>query len=99
MKDDIVFILPLGRQMARVGFTYAEKRELVKIRARERAERAQLESAGYRKHETDWEIHRGGRQGEVILDARISHDGLYVWTKIGPRPDEPTEPYTVRDFL
>jgi hypothetical protein len=41
---------------------------------------------GYRQHETDWEIHRGCRMGEVIVDAQISPDGMYVWTKIGPKP-------------
>lgn len=58
------------------------------IRREERA----LSRQGYRRHETDWEIHRGGRevQGYVILDAKISVCGKYVWTKIGPR--SATEP-------
>ena len=42
-----------------------------------------LEAAGYRRHETDWEIHRGARYREVITDVQISADGKYVWTKLG----------------
>lgn len=40
-------------------------------------------AAGYRRFETDWEIHRGYRWRDVILDAKVSVDGKYVWTKIG----------------
>jgi hypothetical protein len=50
-----------------------------------RRESKQLESEGYRRHETDWEIFRGGRQGEVILSAKISVCGKYVYTKLGER--------------
>lgn len=49
-----------------------------------RREERTLRAAGYRRHETDWEIHRGYRHRDVILDAKISADGKYVWTKIGP---------------
>jgi hypothetical protein len=49
-----------------------------------RREAKRMEAAGYRKHETDWEIHRGFRHRERIVDAKISADGLYVWTKLGP---------------
>lgn len=49
-----------------------------------REERA-LTAAGYRRHETDWEIHRGFRYDEVIVDAKISVDGKYVYTKLGKR--------------
>jgi hypothetical protein len=42
-----------------------------------------LTLAGYRRHETDWEIIHGGRYDEVIVDAVISVDGKYVWTKLG----------------
>lgn len=42
-----------------------------------------LTKAGYRRHETDWEIIRGGRIGDRIVDAKISTDGLYVYTKLG----------------
>ena len=54
-------------------------RQALRIRREER----KLLSAGYRKHETDWEIHRGSRYGEVILDAKVSVDGRYVYTLLG----------------
>jgi hypothetical protein len=48
-----------------------------------RREARELQRAGYRRHETDWEILRGFRTDEVIVDAKISHDGKHVWTKLG----------------
>ena len=49
-----------------------------------RREDRRMKALGYRKHETDWEIHRGlGATDQVILDAQISADGKYVWTKVG----------------
>lgn len=48
-----------------------------------RKEIREMEAAGFRKHETDWEIHRGGRWNERIVDVKISVDGKYVWTKLG----------------
>jgi len=51
-----------------------------------RREKKRLLALGYRQHETDWEIHRGGKSGQIILDAVISCDGTYVYTKIGPKP-------------
>ena len=63
--------------------TYAEKRVLAKRRAAKRIEEREMTAAGYRKHETDWEIHRGDRYREVIIDAKVSADGKYVWTKLG----------------
>jgi hypothetical protein len=49
-----------------------------------RREDRRMKALGYRKHETDWEIHRGlGATDQVILDAKISGDGKYVWTKVG----------------
>lgn len=51
-----------------------------------RRERRALENEGFRRHETDWEIHRGMRHDEVIVDARISVCGRYVYTKLGKRP-------------
>jgi hypothetical protein len=48
-----------------------------------RREARRMLAAGYRRHETDWEIHRGGRHRDVILDAKVSADRKYVWTKIG----------------
>lgn len=52
-----------------------------------RKQEIELLAKGYRRHETDWEIHRGGRYDEVIIDAVISSDGKYVYTKLG----KPTE--------
>lgn len=48
-----------------------------------RRQRLDLEKRGYRLHETDWEIVRGGRYMEVIVDAIISANGKGVYTKIG----------------
>ena len=56
-----------------------------------RRERRDLEARGYRRHETDWEIHRGAAYRQVIIDAKVSCCGKYVYTKIGDpmtRPDE-----------
>ncbi len=49
-----------------------------------RREERNLKGLGYRKHETDWEIHRGHRTGDVIQDVKISMDGRYVYTLVGP---------------
>ena len=57
--------------------------EFTRAALKARREDRRMKSLGYRKHETDWEIHRGGRYKEVILDAQVSADGKYVWTKIG----------------
>lgn len=52
-----------------------------------RRQAKRLTAAGYRRHETDWEIHRGGRYNEVIVAVEISTCGKYVWTKLGlPAP-------------
>jgi len=48
-----------------------------------RREERRLTKLGYRRHETDWELHRGGREKEIIIDARISCNGKYVYTLIG----------------
>lgn len=48
-----------------------------------RREARELGALGYRRHETDWELHRGAKMDQRILDARISVDGKYVWTKVG----------------
>ena len=52
---------------------------------RTRREKRDLEAQGYRRHETDWEIHRGGRQAERITDVKISACGGFVYTRLGPR--------------
>lgn len=49
-----------------------------------RREHRDFMKRGYRRHRTDWEIHSGYRPGEVIQDAQVSADGLYVYTLIGP---------------
>lgn len=50
-----------------------------------RRESREMKRRGYRRHETDWEIHRGGKIGQKIIDAVISVDGKYVYTKISER--------------
>ena len=52
-----------------------------------RREQRDMLKAGYRHHETDWDIIRGNRRGEVILDVKIDASGLGVWTKIGHKND------------
>jgi hypothetical protein len=51
-----------------------------------RRETRRLEALGYRKHETDWEIHRGFLCTERIIDVKISVCGKYVWTKLSKAP-------------
>lgn len=70
--------------------TFAEKREIVTRRKAILEETQRMTALGYRKHETDWEIHRGVRYREVIVDAQISVDRKRVWTKLG-EPDAPAE--------
>lgn len=53
-----------------------------------RRERRKLEREGFRRHETDWEIHRGMRIGEVIVEACISVCGRYVYTRLGIPPND-----------
>lgn len=48
-----------------------------------RRESKRMTLLGFRRHETDWEINRGGRQNERIVEAVISEDGKYVWTRLG----------------
>jgi hypothetical protein len=62
--------------------------EIAKKMLAARRERRRLIAMGYLPHETNPEITRGGRRNEVIVDAIISVDGKYVYTKIGrPGPD------------
>jgi hypothetical protein len=75
----------LAAQFGPVKFSRAELRDYVNFCRKKSSETERLTAAGYRKHETDWEIHRGARRGDCIVDAVVSADGLYVWTKIGPR--------------
>lgn len=63
--------------------------ELTRKALKARRERRRMLAAGYRLHETDWEIHRGYRRDDVIIDVQISGDGKYVWTKLGKPGDKP----------
>lgn len=54
-----------------------------------RKQRRDLERKGYRMHETDPEIVRGGRHNDVILDAIISVDGKHVYTLLGTPESTP----------
>ena len=56
--------------------------ELTKERLKARREHRIMTACGYKKHETDWEIHRGAKVGQKIVDVKISADGRHVWTKI-----------------
>jgi len=49
-----------------------------------RREHRDLVRQGYRRHETDWEIHRGlgALRDQKIVDAKVSVDGMYVYTKL-----------------
>jgi len=68
--------------------TMAQKRAIITAQK----EHVRLTAAGYRRHETDWEIHRGALIGQQIVDAIISSDGLYVYTKVAPAPHRPERP-------
>jgi len=57
--------------------------EFTKLSLKCRRERKEMERLGYRLHETDWEIIRGGEWDKKIIDVKISADGKHVWTKIG----------------
>jgi hypothetical protein len=54
-----------------------------------RREERRMQAAGYRRRETDYEVHRGlGQRHWLILDAVISVDRKHVWTRIGPPEQE-----------
>jgi len=61
--------------------------ESVKLMLSARRERRRLLALGYHPHETNPEITRGHRRDEIIIDAIISADGKYIYTKIG-KPGE-----------
>lgn len=65
--------------------------ELTKRSLEWHREKRHLFAQGYRIHETDWEIHRGNRTDEIIVDAIISCDGKYVYTRLG-KPSKPSSP-------
>lgn len=47
-----------------------------------RRQEKKLLSNGFRRHETDWEIIRGGKADHIIAEAVISSDGKYVYTRL-----------------
>ena len=51
-----------------------------------RKQKRDLYKLGYKMHETDWEIHRGGLYRHIIEDVKISVCGKYVYTKISKDP-------------
>lgn len=61
--------------------------EFTRSSLRVRRQKRKLEALGYRQHETDWEIHRGFRRDERIVDVQISECGMYVFTLLGKKPD------------
>lgn len=70
---------PFGAQV----ISYADKRKLAKARAVHRQEEREMRAAGFRRHEADWEINRGGFGGQVILEVKIAAGGRGVWTRCG----------------
>ena len=72
----------------KAGVEWMKVTDLTKQSLRFRREKKRLLSQGYRQHETDWEIHRGGKIGWVIADAIISTCGKYVYTKLGETNDQ-----------
>ena len=63
-------------------FVSKRLREMVAFRRQAR----DLYAKGYQRHETDPRIIRGGLWDHIIIDAVISVDGKYVYTKLGPKP-------------
>lgn len=62
-----------------------------------RREEKRLLAQGYKRHRTDWEIHCGEKYREVIVDAVVSCDGKYVYTKLGYPSGYPSYPNWVDD--
>lgn len=52
-----------------------------------RREHKALTAQGYQRHETDWQIHRGFDTDKIIVDAKVSTDGKYVYTKLAHPTD------------
>lgn len=64
-----------------------------------RRERRDLEAKGYRRHETDWEIDRGGLTDHVIAEAHISSCGKYVYTRLAPGPSRLDVEFPVKPYI
>lgn len=69
--------------------------ELTKHLLAFKREERMLVASGYKRHETDSEILRGGSYDKIILDAKISMDGKYVYTKIGKKEASALDKATV----
>lgn len=65
--------------------------EITREALESRRQARELKAKGYRMYETDWEIHRGGRRKERIIDVKISTCGKYVYTKLGVPNDQPNQ--------
>lgn len=48
-----------------------------------RRETKKMNAAGFVLVEPDWEIMRGSRQDEVVLDVKICCDRKHIWVQIG----------------
>ena len=59
--------------------------DFIKSCLKARREIRDMKKAGYRMHETDWEIDRGSKQDQIIVDVKIGYSGKFVWTKLGPK--------------
>lgn len=57
--------------------------DFIKSCLKVRREDKKMKALGYKMHETDWEIIRGGDYDKVIIDVKISADKKHVWTKVG----------------
>lgn len=70
-------------------FNEKVKRKLAILRSERKAlkEMDLLQSQGFRRHQPDWEIDRGGLQDHIIVDAKISCCGKYIYTKLGKKSD------------
>ncbi len=61
--------------------------ELTRARLANQREERDMKKAGYEYLGEGggliWQIHRGSRLGQIILDAKISNNRRFVWIKIG----------------
>ncbi len=64
-----------------------------------RRENREMYRRGYSRVMTNWEIHRGFKVGKIIIDAQISVDGMYVYTLIGEKKQNPPAISHRREFV
>ena len=50
-----------------------------------RREKRRMEAAGYKYHELDWRMHRGGLMDHVIADVKIDSVGTGVWYRLAKK--------------